>query len=77
VCVCVCVCVRARTGVGAGEGYIYVCWKLEKHARCPGTGITDHYKLPSGCQESNWVPLEEQPMLLTTEAAPHSTFFLT
>ena len=27
----------------------------------------DSCELPSGCQELNWGPLEEQPVLLTTE----------
>ena len=35
--------------------------------RSPGTGVTDGHKLPSGFWELNQNPLEEQPVLLTTE----------
>jgi hypothetical protein len=31
------------------------------------TGVIDDSKLPCGCRESNLGPLEEQPVLLTTE----------
>ena len=32
-----------------------------------GTGVVDDRELPCGCWESNLEPLEEQPVLLTTE----------
>ena len=40
--------------------------------RCPGTGITDSCGLPCGCWELNLDPLEEQPVLLTTEPSLQS-----
>ena len=33
----------------------------------PGTGVTDRSELPCGCWELNQGPVEEQPVLLTTE----------
>ena len=33
----------------------------------PGTGVMDGCKPPCGCWELNLDPLEEQPVLLTTE----------
>jgi len=33
----------------------------------PGTGVTDSCELPCECWELNPSPLEEQPVLLTTE----------
>jgi len=35
--------------------------------RFPGAGITDSCKLPCGCWDLNSNPLEEQPVVLTTE----------
>lgn len=35
--------------------------------RNPGTGVTDKCELPCGCWEMNPGPLEELPVLLTTE----------
>ena len=35
--------------------------------KCPATGVTDSCELPYGCWELNSGPLEEQPVLLTTE----------
>jgi hypothetical protein len=45
--------------------------------RSPGTGVTDGHKLPSGFWELNQNPLEEQPVLLTTEPShqPRFDFF--
>jgi hypothetical protein len=40
----------------------------------PGAGVIDGYELPCGCWELNLNPLEEQPVLLTTESSlQHST----
>ena len=38
--------------------------------RSPGTGIKDSCELPCGYWELNSGPLEEQPVLLTTEPSP-------
>jgi hypothetical protein len=45
-------------------------WVLDS----PGTGVTDSCELPCECQEPNSGPLEEQPVLLTTELSlqPHT-----
>ena len=37
---------------------------------CPGTGVTHSCALPCSCWELNLGPLEEQPVLLTTEPSP-------
>lgn len=39
----------------------------EEVIRSPGTGVKDIYEAPYECWESNLVPLEEQPELLTTK----------
>jgi hypothetical protein len=41
--------------------------KPEGGARSLGTEVTDSCELPSGCWESSLSPLEEQPVLVTTE----------
>lgn len=46
---------------------LYVC--LCGGARSFGPGVTDSCVLSCGCWESNTDPLEEQPMLLTTETS--------
>jgi hypothetical protein len=63
VCVCVCVCVFAC---------MYDCVPLdslvpEDIIRFLRAGITDGCEPPCGGWESNPGPLEEQPVLLTTE----------
>lgn len=45
--------------------YLHVC--LREGVRSPETGMTDSYELPCGCWELNPGPLEEQPVVLTTE----------
>ena len=44
--------------------------------RSPGTGVTDSRELPCGCWELNLDPLEEQPVLLTTEPSLQSQSFV-
>ena len=44
---------------------LHVC--LCDSVRSPGTGATVSCELPCGCRESNPCPLEEEPVLLTTE----------
>ena len=44
---------------------LHVC--LCKGVQSHGTGATDSCKLPCGCWDLNPGPLEEQPVLLTTE----------
>jgi hypothetical protein len=39
----------------------------EQGVRSPGAGITDHCEPPCRCWELNPGPLQEQPVLLTTE----------
>jgi hypothetical protein len=39
----------------------------QREFRSSGTGVTDGCKLPCGCWELNPGPLEEQPVLVTTE----------
>jgi E3 ubiquitin-protein ligase NEDD4 len=41
--------------------------KSEKAIRSPGTVVTDCCELPCGCWKSNPGPVEEQPVLLTSE----------
>ena len=43
--------------------------KSGKDSGSPASGVTDGCELPCGCWESNPGPLEEQPVLLTTEPA--------
>ena len=40
---------------------------LCKGSTSPGTAVTDKCELPCGCWELNPGPLEEQPLLLTSE----------
>ena len=51
--------------------YVYWCF-----VRSPGARVTDSYELPCGCWELNLGPLEEQPVLLTTEPFLQPTFNL-
>jgi hypothetical protein len=53
---------------------MYVCTvcvqcppRLEEGVGTPRTGTTDGCKFSCGCWESNFDPLEEQPMLLMLE----------
>jgi hypothetical protein len=39
--------------------------RSEEGIESSGTEAIDHLKLPYGCWESNWGPLEEKLMLLT------------
>jgi hypothetical protein len=51
--------------------------RSEENTEFPETGVTNGFELPCGCWESNLGPLEEQPMLVTTEPSLHprsSTF---
>ena len=43
-------------------------------ARSPATGVTDSCELPCGYWELNPGPLEEQPVLLTTEPSPQPEY---
>lgn len=47
--------------------HVWYQQRPEKGIGFPGTGITGNCELPCGCWESNWAPLEEQPVLLPTE----------
>jgi hypothetical protein len=49
------------------------------YVRSPETGVTDSCELPCWCWELNLDPLEEQPVLLTTEPSlqPPPCFFET
>ena len=42
----------------------------QKRTEFPGTGVSDRYELPCGCWELNPGLLQEQPVLLTSEASP-------
>jgi hypothetical protein len=44
---------------------------LEEDIKAPGIGVTDGCELPCGCWELK-SPLQEQPVLLTTEPSPQS-----
>lgn len=46
---------------------------LEKVIISLGTGVTDACKLPNGFRESNPGPLEEEPVLLSTEPSLQPT----
>ena len=46
---------------------VYCPLKPEEGVRTSGTGVMDGCRLPCGCWELNSGPLEEQPVLLTTE----------
>jgi hypothetical protein len=62
VCVCVCAC--------ASLCVLCVCKSLqrpEEDIECSGTGVTDDCEPACGCLELNLVPLQQQPVLLTTE----------
>ena len=61
----------------------YVHWYFAYKFACvrgqiPGNGVTDSCELPCGCWEVNPGPLEEQPVLLTTEPSlpPPGLFIL-
>lgn len=43
----------------------------EEGVGSPGTGIAGGYEAPCGCWEVNLSPLEQQPVLLTTEPYLH------
>ena len=47
---------------------LYVC--LCEGVRSSGARVTDRCELSCGCWELNPGPLEEQPVLLTTELSP-------
>jgi hypothetical protein len=42
-------------------------WGLKGGIRSPGTRVTDDFEAPYGFWDSNQGPLEEQPVLITTE----------
>jgi hypothetical protein len=42
-------------------------WRPEEGIRSPGPGVRDGCEPPYGCKESNPGPLQEQPVLLTSE----------
>jgi len=46
------------------------CWHVLLFECIGSSGVTDSYELPCGCWELNLGPLEEQPVLLTTEPSP-------
>ena len=48
-------------------GGLYVC--LNEDGGSPRTGVRDSCELPCDCWKLNLNPLEEQPVLLTTEAS--------
>jgi hypothetical protein len=65
--------------------FIYICIMFMKCLQRPGEGIrpagtvvTGNCELPFGCWELNSGPLEEQPVLLTTEPSfqPHKIHLL-
>lgn len=43
--------------------------KSRRGCGSPGTRVIDSCESPRGCWESNLCPMEEQPMLLTTESS--------
>jgi hypothetical protein len=45
----------------------FACMCLCEGVRTPGIGIIDCYELPCRCWELNPDPLQEQPVLLTTD----------
>jgi hypothetical protein len=45
-----------------------VLWRPEEVTGFPKTGITDDCELPCGCWDANRDPMEEELVLLTTEA---------
>ena len=45
----------------------WVVQRAEEGIRCPRTEVADGCELPCWCQELNPSPLQEQPVLLTTE----------
>ena len=49
---------------------MYVC--LCEDVWSPRTEVTDSCEAPSGCWELKWDPLEEQPVLLTSEPSSQS-----
>ena len=59
-------------GLSNGLLLLYVHWChvcLRAGVKSPGTRVTDSCELPCGYWEPNLRPLEEQPVLLTTESA--------
>jgi hypothetical protein len=54
--------------------FLYDCRLLYKVVGFPGTGFTVSCELPCGCCELNPDPLEEQPVLLTTEPSLQPPF---
>ena len=56
--------------------FLHIC--LHEGVRSAGTGVTESWELPCGCWELNSVPLEEQPVFLTTESSvqPQNTYNL-
>jgi hypothetical protein len=56
---------------------VFTCMCVGEAVGSPGTGVTDRCELPCGCWELSPGPLEEQPVLLTTEPSlqPFITFF--
>jgi hypothetical protein len=68
--VCVCVFVRTHMLPTAMSMYYVHSWCLqrpEEDAGSSGTGVMNGCDPPCGCQEWNSGPLEEQPVLLTSE----------
>ena len=49
--------------------------QLEVGIGLPGTGVKGGFELTCGCWELNPGPLQEQPVLLTTEHLSESYFF--
>lgn len=53
--------------------FVWDLWKPAKGLGFPGTGVTNDCKLPSGFRKMNSGPLQDQSLLITTEASfkPH------
>jgi len=71
VCVCVCVCVCVHKCVCA-----WCSSKSEEGIGSLGNGGTDAYEASCRCWESNPDPLEEQPVLLSSEPSLNPCSFL-
>lgn len=67
-----CVCVSVH--------HVHACclWRPEDGVRSPGTGVRDGYGPLCGCWKLKSGPLQERPLLLTSESSlvPRSSYFM-
>ena len=47
--------------------HVWSLWRTEEDVESLRARVRDDSEPPYGCLELNWVPLEEQPVLITTE----------